>query len=107
MQVAKIKLTGKRIGDTDRAVSRRQFIDTASRATITSAIIGKGFPSIVAGSVFGEAAPSNRITVGAIGTGRISRGHDLPGGLKQENTRGIAVCDLDKHRVQDAQKLCD
>ena len=38
-----------------------------------------GFPSIVPSSVLGAGAPSNRINIGAIGTGRISRGHDLPG----------------------------
>lgn len=33
-------------------------------------------PMIVPSSVFGQNAPSNRVTIGAIGVGRISRVHD-------------------------------
>jgi predicted dehydrogenase len=43
--------------------------------------------------------------VGAIGTGRISRVHDMPGILQYDNARIIAVCDLDAHRVEDAKKF--
>ena len=50
-------------------------------------------------------APSNRINVGAIGTGRISRGHDLPGIWKHDQARIVAVCDLDSRRVEDAKTL--
>ena len=87
------------------AVSRRQFIKTAAKGTITSALILQGFPAIVPASVFGEDAPSNRINVGAIGTGRISRVHDMPNILKHDNARIMAVCDLDSNRVADARKL--
>jgi len=55
-------------------ISRREFISNSAKATIIL-----GFPSIVPASVFGKNAPSNRINIGAIGTGRISRIHDLPG----------------------------
>ena len=44
-----------------------------------------GFPAIVPASVLGSASPSNRINIGAIGTGRISRGHDLPGLWKHDD----------------------
>jgi predicted dehydrogenase len=47
---------------------------------VASSVVA-GFPAIVPSSVFGAASPGNRINVGAIGTGRISRGHDLPGHL--------------------------
>src|SRR5215469_6049385 len=86
-------------------VSRREFIDDAVKGTITSAIVCKGFPSIVPHSVFGNTAPSNRIRVGTIGTGRISRGHDLPAVLKNENAQVIAVCDLDGNRVDAGKRL--
>ena len=56
-------------------------------------------------SVFGAASPSNRINVGAIGTGRISRGHDLPGIWKHDSARIMAVCDLDSKRVDEAKLL--
>jgi predicted dehydrogenase len=55
--------------------------------------------------VFGAFAPSNRINVGAIGTGRISRGHDLPGIWQHDVARIMAVCDLDGKRAQDAVTL--
>jgi predicted dehydrogenase len=50
-------------------------------------------------------APSKRINVGAIGVGRISRGHDLPGVLKYDSARVIAVCDLDSKRLDRAKTL--
>lgn len=73
--------------------------------TIAAASVASGFPSIVPASVFGSASPSNRINVGAIGTGRISRAHDLPGIWKFDSARIMAVCDLDAHRVAEAKTL--
>ena len=72
---------------------------------LAAASLAAGFPSIVPASVFGTNAPSNRINVGAIGMGRISRGHDLPGIWKHAGARITAVCDLDSKRVQDAIAL--
>jgi predicted dehydrogenase len=84
--------------------SRREFIAAAGKGIVASSVVA-GFPAIVPASVFGAAAPSNRINVGAIGTGRISRGHDLPGIWKHDTARIIAVCDLDSARVEDARTL--
>jgi predicted dehydrogenase len=64
-----------------------------------------GFPTIVPASVFGATAPSNRINVGAIGVGRISRGHDLPGIWQFDQARIMAVCDLDAKRVEEGKTL--
>lgn len=86
-------------------MARRQFIKTTLKGTIGSAIVINGFPDIVPASIFRNTSPSNRINVGAIGTGRISRGHDLPGIWKHEAARIIAVCDLDSKRVEDAKRL--
>ena len=55
--------------------------------------------------MLGAAAPSNRINVGAIGMGRISRGHDLPGIWKHDAARIMAACDLDSKRVDEAKLL--
>jgi predicted dehydrogenase len=55
--------------------------------------------------VLGPHSPGNRINVGAIGTGRISRGHDMPGVWKHDSARIVAVCDLDGRRVEDARLL--
>jgi predicted dehydrogenase len=83
------------------SLSRRSFIATTVKAGAAAAI----FPAIVPASVFGKYAPSNRINVGAIGTGRISRIHDLPGIWKYDQARIIAVCDLDSNRVEAAKIL--
>jgi predicted dehydrogenase len=50
-------------------------------------------------------APSNRINVGAIGVGRISRVHDLPGIWQYDDVRIMAVCDLDANRVEAGKTL--
>ena len=77
--------------------SRRKFIKNAAILSIA--------PYIVPSSVFGKNAPSNRINVGAIGTGRISRIHDMPGVWRHDFAQVMAVCDLDANRAQDAKKL--
>lgn len=86
-------------------VSRRDFMKTAVTGTVASSIAAIGFPTIVPASVLEGNGPSNRINVGAIGTGRISREHDLPGVWRYDNAQIIAVCDLDSKRVDDAKKL--
>jgi predicted dehydrogenase len=75
--------------------SRRTFLRTSLGAAAAA-----GFPTIVPSSVFGQLSPSNRINVGAIGVGRISRGHDLPGIWKYDQANIMAVCDLDANRVE-------
>jgi predicted dehydrogenase len=84
--------------------SRRAFVTAAGKGIVASALAA-GFPSIVPASVLRAHAPGNRINIGAIGTGRISRGHDLPGLWKYDTARIVAVCDLDSKRVQDARTL--
>ena len=64
-----------------------------------------GFPTIVPATVFGPTPPNSRINVGAIGVGRISRGHDLPGIWKYASARIMAVCDLDSKRVEAGKSL--
>jgi predicted dehydrogenase len=82
-------------------LSRRRFIASTVKAGVAATV----FPTIVPASVFGKYSPSNRINVGAIGTGRISRIHDLPGIWKYDQARIIAVCDLDSNRVEAAKTL--
>ena len=76
----------------------------AGKSIVATTVFG-GFPSIVPASVLGAASPANRINIGAIGTGRISRAHDLPGLWKHESARIMAVCDLDSRRVEEARTL--
>ena len=88
-----------------RRKSRRAFVGTAVKG-LGAAAAASSFPAIVPASVLGGAqAPGNRINIGAIGVGRISRAHDLPGLWKHPAARIVAVCDLDSKRVQDAITL--
>jgi predicted dehydrogenase len=89
---------------TIKKMGRRRFLATAGKGLAASSLAG-GFPAIVPASVFGATSPSNRINVGAIGTGRISRGHDLPGIWQHDLARIVAVCDLDSRRLADAKAL--
>lgn len=84
--------------------SRRKFLkDTVKGA---GALALTSFPAIVPAHVLGgPLAPSNRINIGAIGNGRISRGHDMPGVWKHDLARIVAVCDLDSNRLDAAKRL--
>ena len=81
-------------------VSRRRFLKTTVAGAAGTFIV----PTVVPSSVFGANAPSNRINIGAIGCGRISRDHDIPGVWKADDIRITAVCDLDSRRLDDAKK---
>jgi predicted dehydrogenase len=69
--------------------SRRTFLKSAAAALGAVA----GAPAIVPSSVFGAAAPSNRITVGLIGAGNQST-IDLPAFLNQDDAQVVSVCDV-------------
>lgn len=87
------------------AVNRRDFLRTTAKGAVASGLMVTAFPTIVPASVFGRNAPSNQINVAALGTGRISRDHDMPHVWKHEQARIMAVCDVDSKRVEDAKKL--
>jgi predicted dehydrogenase len=73
--------------------SRRQFI------TRTAAAIG--FPTIVPASVFGQKAPSNKITMAVLGWGMM--GPSNTGKFLQESDcQIVAACDIDKGNLQKA-----
>ncbi len=85
-------------------VSRRNFLETSAKAAAATLVFG-GFPTIVPASVFGKNAPSNRINIGAIGTGRISRIHDMPGVWQYDQAQIMAVCDVDTKRAEEGKQL--
>jgi predicted dehydrogenase len=82
-------------------MNRREVIKAGAAAAAV------GFPGIVPSSVFGQNAPSNRINVGAIGIGRISRIHDLPQVWRHDDAQVVAVCDLDSRRLLAGRQLVD
>jgi myo-inositol 2-dehydrogenase/D-chiro-inositol 1-dehydrogenase len=78
-------------------VSRRQFIKGS-----VAAATGFFAPTIVPASVFGADAPSNRITIGFIGVGRMGM-DDLREILGFKEAQVVAVCDIDANRLKYAQ----
>src|SRR5512147_1860220 len=86
-------------------ISRRKALGVAAAGLGASSVVAAGFPSIVPAAVLGPNPPSRRINVGAIGAGRISRTHDMPGVWKYDGARIVAVCDLDSRRMEDAKAL--
>jgi len=80
-------------------VSRRNFLKTSLAASAAASV----FPTIVPSSVFGQDAPSKKIHIGQIGCGRIGHTMDMPGFLKQDCARIVAVCDLDSKRLDHAK----
>jgi myo-inositol 2-dehydrogenase/D-chiro-inositol 1-dehydrogenase len=82
-------------------LSRRDFLRAA-----TAAGAGLVFPLVVPSSVFGAEAPSERIAVGCIGVGRMGSG-DMREALGFKPVQVVAVCDLDAHRVKNAQAVVE
>ena len=83
-------------------INRRQFLKNSTAVTGTFLLA----PTIVPSSVFGADAPSNRITFGCIGVGRMGLG-DLREIMGFKQTRIVAVCDVDSNRIKHAQQLVD
>jgi predicted dehydrogenase len=87
-----------------KSLNRRDFVKTGLKGGIASSLAMTGFPTILPAAVFGKNAPSNKINIGAIGVGRISRDHDMAETLKYDHARIMAVCDLDSKRLADGKK---
>lgn len=83
--------------------TRRSFLQTS----VASLAGAAAFPAILPSRVLGADAPSKKINVLQIGCGRIAHSMDMPGVLKQAETRLVAVCDLDSLRAADAKKFVE
>jgi hypothetical protein len=77
-------MTDKKI---TRALDRRQFLKGAAGAAVA-------LPVIAPASVFGAAAPSNRITIGCIGVGGKGSGN-MRSFHGNRESQVVAVCDVD------------
>jgi predicted dehydrogenase len=82
----------------NHSMSRRDFL-FSSAATVGVAVAG---PAIVPSTVFGAAAPSNRITMGLIGMGLQMGGH-FSGMLNRRGVQVLAVCDVDRTKRENAK----
>ncbi|GMU20691.1 MAG: dehydrogenase [Phycisphaerae bacterium] len=82
-----------------RGVSRREFVKGMGAAVAA--------PMVVPSTLFGSAeraAPSERITVGFIGVGKMANDYHLPELLKFPDVQAIAVAEVDTNRRKHAQK---
>ncbi|HEY5915117.1 MAG TPA: Gfo/Idh/MocA family oxidoreductase, partial [Verrucomicrobiae bacterium] len=77
-------------------VTRRQFLALAGAAV--------ALPTIMPRSVFSANAPSNRITLGAIGCGNMGTSN-LRAFLRQKDCQVVAACDVDKQHLTQAVNL--
>src|SRR6185436_1256721 len=88
------------------SISRREFLKRSTLAA--SAIVGA--PAIVPSSVFGadgQVAPSNRITIGFIGTGKMAHDYHLSTLSGFKDVECVAVCDVDTNRRLHAKKVIE
>jgi predicted dehydrogenase len=83
-------------------MKRRAFISKSAAATVGAVIL----PTIVPASVFGKNPPSDRITIGWIGTGRQGSG-DVRGTLRFDNAMFVAVADVDSKRAELGKKMIE
>jgi predicted dehydrogenase len=89
----------------ERELNRRQFIKQVV-GTTAAAI---AFPYIVPASALGRAgnaAPSDRITLGFIGTGKQSK-HLMRSFLNSPGTHVVAGCDVDELKLQRGKKIVE
>lgn len=84
-------------------LTRRHFL----RTHVTATLAVTACPSIIPASALGRdgtVAPSNRVSLGAIGVGPQGRG-DLGGFLAQPDVRVVALCDVAKRNLDAAVAL--
>lgn len=80
-------------------LTRRGFLKGAGAMAAAA-----GFPAIVPSTVFGASAPSNRVTMAFIGTGRQAHDLNLPQFMAIPGVQVLAVCDVDAWRMAQAKK---
>ena len=78
--------------------------------TLGAAGAALAIPYFVPGTALGlggTVAPSEKITIGFIGTGSHGIGWNLAAYLQQPDAQVIAVCDVDSNAMNEAKKLVD
>src|SRR5208282_6093501 len=83
--------------------TRRHFLGGLAASSIA-------MPAIVPSSVFGrgdKAAPSERITVGFIGCGKMANDYHLKELLRFGDVQALAVCEVDRTRREHAKRRVD
>lgn len=84
-------------------LSRRDFLKKTAAAAAGAVF---GVPYVVRSSVLGAESPSNRITIGCIGVGRMGL-EDMREIMAFGRVQVVAVCDVDTKRLKYAQQLVE
>jgi predicted dehydrogenase len=82
-----------------KRLTRRNFL--------RNGIAGLVLPYIIPASVLGADAPSNRITIGFIGTGDHGTTWNLQRYLQLKAAKVVVVCDVDGYRMRRAKAMVD
>lgn len=82
--------------------TRRTFVRNMSLTGVAF-----GFPTIIPARVLGADAPSKKINVLQIAAGRIGRSMDIPGILRQDAARLVALCEVDTLRLADGKEMVE
>jgi myo-inositol 2-dehydrogenase / D-chiro-inositol 1-dehydrogenase len=82
-----------------KSISRRQFVQTGA--------IAVAVPALIPARLLGADAPSNKITVGFIGTGDHGTSWNLRRYLQLRDARVVMVCDVDSTRLDKAKAIVD
>ena len=83
-------------------MQRRRFLTSAGLLAA-----GAVAPTILPSRLFGVQAPSARVTLGFIGTGRQACTLNLPEFMAVPGVQVVAVCDVDRWRVDRAKRLVE
>jgi myo-inositol 2-dehydrogenase/D-chiro-inositol 1-dehydrogenase len=83
------------------SITRRKFLKVATASVVA--------PAIVPSSVFGKSSPNNTMLIGCVGVGRQGQGdmQELIYRGLEVGARVVAVCDVDRHRMEDSQWLAE
>jgi predicted dehydrogenase len=87
----------------DAGLTRREMLKRGAAAMAAG-------PMIVSASALGKSghvAPSDRITLGLIGCGNHGVGWNLKQIFRYPDVQVVAVCDVDRHRVEPAKAMVD
>ncbi|WP_291988908.1 Gfo/Idh/MocA family oxidoreductase [Luteitalea sp.] len=83
-------------------MQRREFLQSAGLIAAGAAV-----PTILPSRVFGRQAPSERITLAFIGTGRQAQTMNIPEFMAVPGVQVVAVCDVDSWRLDRAKTLVE
>lgn len=83
-------------------MQRREFLQSAGLIAAGAAV-----PTILPSRVFGRQAPSERVTLAFIGTGRQAQTMNIPEFMAVPGVQVVAVCDVDSWRLDRAKTLVE